>query len=95
MLMEVDVVRGRKLGGRGRFWRSSRRRRSLDRRLFSDLVTLSSRSVTASSSLYLSPGGTDPAQRFGVLAKYLPFLPVFGGGVVRFQYVHLLSKLSE
>lgn len=27
-------------------------------------------------------------QRFSTLAKYLPFLPVFGGGVVRFQSVH-------
>ena len=31
-------------------------------------------------------------QRFATLAKFLPFLPVFGGGVVRFQYVTISCK---
>lgn len=29
----------------------------------------------------------DASQRFATLAKFLPFLPVFGGGVVQFQCV--------
>jgi hypothetical protein len=34
-------------------------------------------------------------QRFASLAKFLPFLPVFGGGVVRFQYVHQIRDRGE
>ena len=34
-------------------------------------------------------------KRFATLAKWLPFLPVFGGGVVRFQYVSNLRNHSQ
>ena len=34
-------------------------------------------------------------QRFASLAKFLPFLPVFGGGVVRFQYAHPVLERGE
>ena len=37
----------------------------------------------------VNQGGAD-RKRFATLAKWLPFLPVFGGGVVRFQYVSIL-----
>jgi len=38
----------------------------------------------------VNQGGAD-RKRFAALAKWLPFLPVFGGGVVRFQYVSILQ----